>query len=132
MAGIPCSAPSCGYNTDSQVPPDTGLQGKIALLQIHKDTVHATPAQHHGTPQVAATHRAKLDLPKLSAGSSQETWELFQRSWQLYKTGMSIPDTQGTVYLFNCLDQDLRDDISDSRQHNEELAKYVTAFQKQV
>ena len=111
MAGIPCSAPACGYNTDSQVPPDTGLQDKIALLQIHKDTVHATPAQHHGTPQVAATHRAKLDLPKLSAGSSQETWELFQRSWQLYKTGMGIPDTQATVYLFNCLDQDQRDDI---------------------
>ena len=28
--------------------------------------------------------------------------------------------------------QDLRDDISDCRQHNEELAKYVAAFQKQV
>ena len=111
MAGIPCSAPACGYNTDSQVPPDTGLQDKIALLQIHKDTVHATPVQPHSTPHVAATHRAKLDLPKLSAGSSQESWELFLRSWELYKTGMNIPNTQATVYLFNCLDQDLRDDI---------------------
>ena len=111
MAGIPCSAPACGYNTDSQVPPDTSLQDKISLLQIHKDTVHATPVQPHSTPQMASNHRAKLDLPKLSAGSSQELWELFLRSWELYKTGMNIPNTQATVYLFNCLDQDLRDDI---------------------
>ena len=45
------------------------------------------------------------------AGSGQELWELFLRSWELYKTGMNIPNTQATVYLFNCLDQDLRDDI---------------------
>ena len=93
MAGIPCSAPACGYNTDSQVPPDTSLQDKISLLQIHKDTVHATPVQPHSTPQMASNHRAKLDLPKLSAGSSQELWELFLRSWELYKTGMNIPNT---------------------------------------
>ena len=113
MAGIPCSDPACGYNTDSQVPSDTGLQDKIALLQIHEDTVHASPAQPQGAPHAASasTHRAKLDLPKLSAGSSQESWELFLRSWEIYKTGMNIPNTQATVYLFNCLDQDLSDDI---------------------
>ena len=38
-------------------------------------------------------------------------WELFQRSWNLHKTGINIPDSQATVYLFNCLAQDLRDDI---------------------
>ena len=111
MAGIPCSAPACEYNTDSQVPSDTGLQDKIALLQIHKDTVHATPVQPQGAPHAASTHWAKLDLPKLSAGSSQESWELFLRTWEIYKTGMNIPNTHATVYLFNCLDQDLSDDI---------------------
>ena len=29
----------------------------------------------------------------------------------MYKTGMCISDTQASVFLFNCLDQDLRDDI---------------------
>ena len=29
----------------------------------------------------------------------------------MYKTGMNINNTQASVFLFNCLDQDLRDDI---------------------
>ena len=111
MAGIPCSATECQYSTDSQVPPETDLPTKLTLLQIHRETVHPTPV----TPQAAPTHhstpRVKLDPPKLSAGSDQETWGLFLRSWELYKSGMNIKDTQASVYLFNCLDQDLREDI---------------------
>ena len=29
----------------------------------------------------------------------------------MYKAGMNINNTQASVFLFNCLDQDLRDDI---------------------
>ena len=29
----------------------------------------------------------------------------------MYKSGMNIGATQASVYLFNCLEQDLRDDI---------------------
>ena len=110
MAGIPCSAPTCQYTTDSQVPPDTDMQTKLTLLQIHRETVHPAPVTPlgHG-PQSA--QRAKLDPPKLSAGCDQETWELFLRNWDMYKSGMNIGATQASVYLFNCLEQDLRDDI---------------------
>ena len=112
MAGIPCSAPTCQYNTDDQVPPETDMQTKLTLLQIHRETVHPAPV----TPQAAAhgpqaTQRAKLDPPKLSAGCDQETWELFLRNWAMYRSGMNIGATQASVYLFNCLEQDLRDDI---------------------
>ena len=60
--------------------------------------------------KIASTHRAKLDLPKLSAGSSQESWELFLRSCKFYKMGINT-QAKMALYLFNCLDQDLRDDI---------------------
>ena len=108
MAGIPCSATGCQFSTDSQVPPDTDMPTKLTLLQIHRETVHPTP-QAAATP--LSTPRVKLDPPKLSAGTDQETWELFLRSWEMYKAGMSIKDTQSSVYLFNCLDHDLRADI---------------------
>ena len=29
----------------------------------------------------------------------------------MYKTGMNIQAVQSSVYLFNCLDQDLREDV---------------------
>ena len=111
MAGIPCASPGCLYNTDYQVPPDSDMPTKLALLQIHAHQTHPAAA----APQVAQGHqpiqRLKLEPPKLSAGSDQETWELFLRSWALYKAGMNIGNTQSSVYLFHCLEQDLREDI---------------------
>ena len=110
MAGIPCSAPECHFSTDSQVPPETDLTTKLTLLQIQRETVHPTPVTPQAAPTPHSTPRVKLDPPKLSAGSDQETWELFLRSWGLYKSGMNIQNAQSSVYLFNCLDHDLRDD----------------------
>ena len=51
--------------------------------------------------------RAKLDTPKLTAGASQETWDTFLRSWNQYKQAMKIT-TKATTFLFNTLDEDLR------------------------
>jgi hypothetical protein len=101
MAGIPCSAPKCQFSTDSQVPPATDLT--TTLLQIHRETVHPTPVTPQAAPTPHSTPRVKLDPPKLSTGSDQETWELFLRSWGLHKSGMNIQDAQSSVYLFNCL-----------------------------
>ena len=111
MAGIPCASPGCLYNTDTQVPPDSDLPTKLALLQIHDKNAHTIAAAPQAAQGHQPTQRLKLEPPKLSAGSDQETWELFLRSWALYKAGMNIGDTQSSVYLFNCLEQDLREDI---------------------
>ena len=91
--------------------PGPHLPTKLTLLQIHRETVHPTPVTPQAAPTPHSTPRVKLDPPKLSAGSDQETWELFLRSWGLYKSGMNIQDAQSSVYLFNCLDHNLRDDI---------------------
>ena len=44
MAGLPCSVPLCTYTTDTQCPPGQPFADKLALLQIHADSAHATPA----------------------------------------------------------------------------------------
>ena len=95
----------------SMHPAETDLTAKLTLLQIHRQTVHPTPVATQTAPPLAPAPCVRLDPPKLSAGSDQETWKLFLRSWGLYKTGMRIQDDQSSVYLFNCLDRDLRDDI---------------------
>ena len=109
VSGLKCSLSTCPYSTDDQVPAESTIETKLTLLRIHADTVHSpSPVQQTTT---TAGSRAKLDPPKLSAGADQQTWELFQRSWQLYKSGMSITATQQSVHLFNCLDEDLRGDV---------------------
>ena len=74
----------CTYTTDTQCPPEQPLTDKLALLQIHADSAHATPAP---APRPAPQPRVKLDPPQLSAGSDQETWEHFLRNRSMYKTG---------------------------------------------
>ena len=111
MAGIQCASPGCLYNTDTQVPPDSDVTNMIALLQIHTQIAHPVAAAPQAAPGHQPTQKLKLEPPRLSAGSDQETWELFLRSWTMYKTGMNIANTQSSVYLFNCLEPDLRADI---------------------
>ena len=111
MAGIQCSALGCLYSTDDQVPPDSDMATKLALLQIHDKNAHPAPVSPQAAHGPNTSQRVKLDPPKLSEGSDQETWELFLRSWAMYKAGMNINNSQASVFLFNCLDQDLRDDI---------------------
>ena len=108
MAGLKCSLSSCAYSTDDQVPATTELETKLKLLRIHADTVHQPRVQQDSSH---TSSKAKLDPPRLSAGSDQQTWDLFKRSWEIYKSGMSIPTAQQPVHLFNCLDEDLRSDV---------------------
>ena len=52
MAGIPCASPGCLYNTDNQVPSDSDMPTKLALLQIHDKNAHPIAA----APQAAQGH----------------------------------------------------------------------------
>ena len=110
MPGLPCSVPLGTYSTDSQCDPEQNFADKLVLLKIHADSAHATPAPAPA-PRPASGSRVKLDPPKLSAGSDQETWEHFLRNWAMFKTGMGITVTQSPVFLFNCLGGDSKDDI---------------------
>ena len=109
MAGVKaCTSPGCGFVTDIQIPDDMGreeqlrwLPMQLQELQIHTTAVHPVAAAPQAAPVHQLTQKVRLESPKLSAGSDQETWELFLRSWGVYKTGMSIGDAQSSVHLFN-------------------------------
>ena len=97
--GKACSAPGCGYVTPIRIPDDvdnaTMLQWlplQLQQLQRHITAAHPVVAAPQAAPVHQPTQKVKLESPKLSAGSDQETWELFLRSWGVYKTGMSIGD----------------------------------------
>ena len=114
--GRACTSPGCDYVTPTQIPDDvdnaTMLQWLPLLLQelhIHTTAAHPVVAAPQAATASPSTQKVKLESPKLSAGSDQETWELFLRSWGVYKTGMSIGVAQSSVHLFNCLDQAVKE-----------------------
>ena len=81
------------------------VQEKISVLRIHADTVHGgvnTPAQNTAGPSA----RAKIDPPKIHAGSDVQAWDHFTARWEIFKSTMSIT-TSVSMWLFNCLDEEL-------------------------
>ena len=109
MAALPCSATDCPYTTADTMDNAATMQDKISVLRIHADTVHGgtnTPAQNTTGPSV----RAKMDPPKLHAGSDVQAWDQFIARWEIFKSTMNI--TTGTsMWLFNCLDEELGDAV---------------------
>ena len=109
MAALPCSAPDCPYTTADTLDNDANMQDKISVLRIHADTVHGntnTPAQNTAGPSV----RAKMDPPKLYAGSDVQAWDQFTARWEIFKSTMNIT-TSTSMWLFNCLDEELGDAV---------------------
>ena len=106
-AALPCSVPGCTYTTRDTVDDATTLQDKLTVLRIHADSVHsATPVQSNAGSSV----RAKMDPPKLHAGSDVQAWDQFTARWEIFKTTMNI--TAGSsMWLFNCLDGELGDAV---------------------
>ena len=54
--------------------------------------------------------RAKMDPPKLHAGSDVQAWDQFTSRWEIFKSTMNIT-TGSSMWLFNCLDDELGDTI---------------------
>lgn len=89
-------------------------QALTEALRMHDRDVHSTPTA--ATTALAApppnTHRKlRLDPPRITAGSELDQWSAFTRQWNMYKTGMEIPDNMCAIALFYCCDEDLRTDI---------------------
>ena len=106
MPGTRCSAPSCDYETE-----DGSLTNRIELLRLHIQVAHPAAAPRRESESASSTQcKAKLDSPKLVTGSTQETWDIFLKSWSQYKTAMKITQN-ASVFLLNCLEDDLRQDV---------------------
>ena len=109
MAALPCSVTGCPYTTADTVDDAAAIQDKIAVLRIHADSVHGVanaPVQHAAGPSV----RAKMDPPKLNAGSDVQAWDQFVARWEIFKSTMNIT-TDTSMWLFNCLDEELGDAV---------------------
>ena len=110
MASITCSKTGCLYTTSDQVDNDTPLTDKLVLLRIHADVEHSNgPPQ--GNNGASSSVKAKMEPPKLHAGSDVQAWDQFIARWTIFKSTMNIGVTSASMWLFNCLDQELGDAV---------------------
>ena len=106
MPVIPCSYEGCDYQTE-----DVDGAALALLLEIHKlSHANATPAP----PAAARETRQrppKIALPKISEGSSEETWNSWHTRWGMFKRGTVLSEDEKVQQLFQCCDESLGDAI---------------------
>ena len=99
MVNQPCSYPGCTYQT-----------GEIAdinlLIEVLK--IHAVSHSANGQGGRAARQKApKIERPKISSGSSEETWNSFLARWSMFKRGTTLTADETAQQLFQCCDEHL-------------------------
>ena len=88
---------TCGFETEDVAP-----EVAATFFSIHKDQEHNPQTRRKPPP---------MDRPKISRGSSEETWNSFTKRWALYKSGNDLTAASTVQNLFDCCDKDLGDAI---------------------
>ena len=102
MVHMACPVPGCAYVTE-----DTEAVLVAALLTVHA-TQHANNAAVPGAAAGGGGPKIQLDRPRITAGSTSEEWEHFQRDWTTYKQMCRITDAHAKKVLFECCDENLK------------------------
>ena len=98
---VQCPIVDCIYYTD-----DVPEAIAVALLNTHALS-HSRAVPHQSTQSSAP----RLDRPKVNAGISLEDWNVFQRRWNVIKTGSGIPEDNISAQFFQCASEDLGDSL---------------------
>ena len=104
MPIIHCPITDCDYVTE-----DVEAALAAALLILHNNAHTSAP------PAVATTNNKqrapKIERPRLSAGSSQETWNAFITRWGMFTRGTMLSADERVQHLFQCCAEELDDAI---------------------
>ena len=92
----------CGFETEDI---ETALA--VVFLNIHNNQIHAPRNTINNNDTPSRRQVPKIERPKVSRGSSEETWISFTKRWSLFKTGTGLSNSEKVHHLFECCDQDL-------------------------
>ena len=96
-----CPIDDCTYQTEDI---DAGVA--VAMLTIHNN-VHLASNPTDDDNQ----RDPKIERPKISAGSDEETWNTFLTRWTMFKRNRKVKGTACVEQLFYCCEEDLGDSI---------------------
>ena len=103
VVNLHCGVPDCGFTTG-----DVSENVAIALLSNHNLAHQPRPHPVSGT---VAPRVPQLDRPKVDVGVSVEEWTIFERRWNIFRTGSSIDDASAAAHLLQCAEATLSDSL---------------------
>ena len=98
MVVISCSKPGCGWRTEDR---NEALAAVLAAeLSNHTAVSHTPAAPPEGTSDTTVKKSPAIDRPKISVGGTEETWSIFLKKWELFKSGSKIHAAHLNNHLF--------------------------------
>ena len=95
MVKVACPRVECDYETEDLDPVIVA-----ALLQVHATS-------HTSASNAMAGRGPKLDRPKIDVGVNQETWNMFLKRWEAFRTCSGISESMAAVQLLQCASVEL-------------------------
>ena len=90
MVVISCSKEGCDWKT---VDRDEALAAVLAA-ELSNHTVVAHAPNSEKDPDANVKKSPAIDRPKISTGSTEESWAVFLKKWELFKNGSKISKSQ--------------------------------------
>ena len=113
MVQVRCDHPGCGWASADRA---VELAAVLAAeLQNHTSThaAPAAPAAPAANPAAGHNNRKPppIERPKIQSGGTEEDWSMFQQKWEMFKTGLTIPDDQLNHQLYQCCVEALGEEL---------------------
>ena len=108
MVVLQCSKEDCDWKTPDR---EASLAAVLAAeLSNHTAVAHARPTAPNDNESMNKKCPA-IERPKISAGGTEESWSVFLKKWDLFKSGSKIQASQLNNHLFQCCETSLGDDL---------------------
>ena len=111
---VNCPIPGCTY----AVPEGTDPAVTAALINGHMLT-HSQTNRPKPTP---------VRRPEISAGGTTEGWQYFLTRWRTYSTAVRLTDADTSIQLLECLDPNLRRDVTRNAVGPTPIEEYIRAL----
>ena len=89
----------------------TWFLAAVLAAELSNHTVVAHAPNSEKDPDANVKKSPAIDRPKISTGSTEESWAVFLKKWELFKNGSKISKSQLNNHLFQCCVDTLGDDL---------------------
>ena len=100
-----CLHAECSFNTDSQIPGESGIDLKLKVLDLHEKATHSVSTTLPIQAAAAPARTEKYARPKLELKDgmvAEEEWEFFVHNWNEFKR-LASPGVHSREILGLCL-----------------------------
>ena len=107
MVVVKCSHEDCDWET----PDRTEALAAVLAAELANHTAVKHCKQGGSSGDDASKKTPAIERPKISAGGTEESWAVFLKKWELFKSGSKIQQSQLNNHLFQCCVDTLGDDL---------------------